>query len=102
MNTKFFKFVIPTILLSSDVNVRRVFGTRNLYVVDASVLPELPSGNINAAVMMVARKAAKILNSHAKRTEVLKRWNKCDKITGYFVALYGLKQSSLNNKIFPF
>lgn len=32
----------------------KVFGTRNLYVVDASVLPTLPSGNINAAVAMMA------------------------------------------------
>ncbi|CAH0751088.1 unnamed protein product [Diatraea saccharalis] len=32
----------------------RVFGVANLYVADASVLPTLPSGNINAAVAMMA------------------------------------------------
>lgn len=32
----------------------KVLGTKNLYVVDASVLPTLPSGNINAAVAMLA------------------------------------------------
>lgn len=32
----------------------KVLGTNSLYVVDASVLPTLPSGNINAAVAMMA------------------------------------------------
>ncbi|XP_063972305.1 glucose dehydrogenase [FAD, quinone]-like isoform X2 [Diachasmimorpha longicaudata] len=40
----------------------RVYHTKNLYVVDTSVLPRLPSGNINAAVMKLASKAAKILS----------------------------------------
>lgn len=40
---------------------------RNLYVVDASVLPSLPSGNINAAVLMLAQKAARIIKD--ERTE---------------------------------
>lgn len=40
---------------------------RNLYVVDASVLPSLPSGNINAAVLMLAQKAVRIIKS--KKTE---------------------------------
>lgn len=31
-----------------------VLGTKNLFVVDASVMPSLPSGNINAAVAMMA------------------------------------------------
>ncbi|KAH0954233.1 hypothetical protein HN011_002576 [Eciton burchellii] len=36
----------------------RVRNMKNLYVVDASVLPSLPSGNINAAVIALAQKAA--------------------------------------------
>lgn len=32
----------------------RVLGTKSLYVVDASVLPTMPSGNINAAIAMMA------------------------------------------------
>ena len=39
----------------------KVQGIQNLRVVDASVMPAVPSGNINAAVIAVAEKAAELL-----------------------------------------
>lgn len=50
---------------------------RNLYVVDASVLPSLPSGNINAAVLMLAQKAARIIKDERtkEKKNVQKQYN---------------------------
>ncbi|XP_011342593.1 glucose dehydrogenase [FAD, quinone] isoform X2 [Ooceraea biroi] len=51
----------------------RVHNMKNLYVVDASVLLSLPSGNINAAVIALAQKAARMFKDKKVR-EIKKRY----------------------------
>lgn len=46
----------------------RVHGVRNLRVIDASVFPRIPSGNINAPTMMVGAKGAALVLEDAEAT----------------------------------
>lgn len=49
----------------------KVLGMQNLFVVDASVHPDLPTGNTQAIVMVVAERAAeKILALKSKKRNV--------------------------------
>ena len=39
----------------------KVHGVENLWIVDASVFPNITSGNINASVMMLANRATQLI-----------------------------------------
>jgi choline dehydrogenase len=46
-------------------NAGRVYGVDGLRVIDASIMPDCPSVNLNATVMMMAEKLADTLRSEA-------------------------------------
>lgn len=48
----------------------RVYGVKGLRVVDASVMPTIPSGNTNAPVIMVGEKAADIIKEDWHRSSL--------------------------------
>ena len=45
----------------------RVRGISSLRIVDASVMPDLPCGNINAAVIMIAEKASDLIREQGRQ-----------------------------------
>ena len=44
-------------------NACRVYGVRNLRVVDASIMPRIPSANTNLPTLMIAHRAAELIRS---------------------------------------
>ena len=48
----------PLAVVGADLKVR---GVRNLWVADASIMPTLPAGNINASCLMIGEKASDLI-----------------------------------------
>lgn len=49
-----------------------MYGIKGLRVADASVIPVIPNGNINAPVIMIGEKAAHMILEYHKNNEVQK------------------------------
>jgi choline dehydrogenase-like flavoprotein len=59
----------PLAVVDASLRVRNVRGLR---VVDASVMPDIVGGNINAAVLMIAEKAAEMIASRSSESSALR------------------------------
>lgn len=67
----------------------KVFGVQGLRVVDASVIPSMPSGSLNAPVMMIGERAS----------DLIKEDHKCDFHSSQFGSIWDFLGSIFGNQV---
>lgn len=56
----------------------RVYGVAGLRVIDASIMPTITNGNINAPVIMIAEKGADLIKEYWLTGKLRRRRNTCE------------------------
>lgn len=59
----------------------RVYGIKGLRVIDASIMPEITSGNINAPVIMIGEKGADMMINYWKGIDMKRRRRRALNVT---------------------
>ena len=62
----------------------RVYGVSNLRVVDASIMPVIPSANTNAPTIMIGEKASDLIKMDHKDYNKANIVSKCGASCGYY------------------
>jgi choline dehydrogenase-like flavoprotein len=62
----------------------RVYGVRNLRVVDASIMPVIPSANTNAPTIMIGEKASDLIKRAHTDHNMPNIVSNCDTFLGLF------------------
>lgn len=74
-------------MATRSLTLIQVWGTNNLFVVDASIHPDLPTGNTQAMAMVVAEKAAERILAPSTRSNSTAGANSASSATSPVITL---------------